>query len=362
MLRIRKALAPISSNITPNHELSPYQRGLIIGAASNGTKIKDIAASTKRTPSTVISTLKKVAQRIEGKSKPRSGRPKKYSARIERAVIHHAHLHPKATYEQLRHAIGSKISNRTILRILKGCGIGNWKAARRPELTQEAADERLLWCRCRAHWDWERWSKYMWSDKCSLKRSSGKKQEWCFRTPKQKYNPRMVMTYGKGHDIKTMVWGCFWGSGRSELYIMDRDFESKKNGYSANSYIEVLDAQVAKHHTDDLIFMQDNAPIHIARKVTDWFVEQSVRRTDWPPYSPDLNPIEHLWWALKKKVFEDYPHLLDGGKGEEDIQALKKACKEAWDNLPKSLLDSLIRSMPRRVEACIAAEGWHTKY
>lgn len=206
------------------------------------------------------------------------------------------------------------------------------------------------------------WKKYMWSDECSIERGRGKQNEWVFRTPLQKWDTEMIQTYGTGKDIKTMVWGCFWGDGRSSLYILERDFESKKHGYSANSYIEVLDAQVAQHHREDLIFMQDNAPIHTARKVREWFREQGVRTTDWPPYSPDLNPIEHLWWELKKKVFEDYPELQTGGKGEGDIQALEEACKEAWDNLPQKLLDSLIASMPRRVEACIAAKGWHTKY
>ena len=57
------------------------------------------------------------------------------------------------------------------------------------------------------------------------------------------------------------------------LYIMDRDFEAKKQGYSANSYVEVLDACIAQHYTDGLIFMQDNAPIYTAKKVKEWFQE-----------------------------------------------------------------------------------------
>jgi hypothetical protein len=42
-----------------------------------------------------------------------------------------------------------------------------------------------------------------------------------------------------------MVWGAFWDNGRSNLYIIDRDFKSKKHGYSTESYLEVLEAEVA---------------------------------------------------------------------------------------------------------------------
>ena len=51
---------------------------------------------------------------------------------------------------------------------------------------------------------------------------------------------------------------------------MDHDFKSKKFSYTTNSYIKVLDAKVAPIFIDinpTYLFMQDNAPIHIARKV-----------------------------------------------------------------------------------------------
>jgi hypothetical protein len=44
--------------------------------------------------------------------------------------------------------------------------------------------------------------------------------------------------------MKVMVWGAFWDTRRSNLYIIDQDFESAKHRYSANSYLEVLDAEV----------------------------------------------------------------------------------------------------------------------
>jgi hypothetical protein len=79
--------------------------------------------------------------------------------------------------------------------------------------------------------------------------------------------------------MKVMVWGAFWDKGRSNLYIMDRDFESAKHGYSVASYLEVLEAEVAPIYTTlepGYLFMQDNASIHTARKVKEWFVDHGI--------------------------------------------------------------------------------------
>ena len=84
----------------------------------------------------------------------------------------------------------------------------------------------------------------MWSDECPVEKGKGKRREWVFRTPLQKWHPEMVQTYSTGKTMKVMVWGCFWDRGRTNLYIIDRDFESKKYRYSSKSYIEVLDAKV----------------------------------------------------------------------------------------------------------------------
>jgi len=81
--------------------------------------------------------------------------------------------------------------------------------------------------------------------------------------------------------------------------VLNRDFESKKHRYLANSYLKVLNAQVALDYEmlndPRYIFIQDNAPIHTAYKVRDWFIEHGITKLDWPPYSLDLNPIEHIW-------------------------------------------------------------------
>ena len=150
---------------------------------------------------------------------------------------------------------------------------------------------------------------------------------------------------------------------RSNLYALKRDFASKKMGYFAESYIRVLDDNLLEIYESGLIFMQDNALIHTARKVRKWFEENDVVVMKWPPYSFDLNPIEHLWFKLKELVYQVNPHI-ENVKGDEDVirEALFKTLFEAWQLIDESILKELIDSMKRRVKAIIASDGWYIKY
>ena len=76
--------------------------------------------------------------------------------------------------------------------------------------------------------------------------------------------------------------------------IIERDPDSKKNRYTAQSYIDVLDNQIPRYWEPGLIFIQDNTPIHTAHTVRNWFTENVIPVVDWPPYSPDLNPVERI--------------------------------------------------------------------
>ena len=89
-----------------------------------------------------------------------------------------------------------------------------------------------------------------------------------------------------------MIWGAVWIGGRSDIVIMELDENSKKNGYNANSYIGVLKDQLPTIYNPGMKFMQNNAPIHTGGKIETWLRENGIEAIDWPPYSPDLNPIE----------------------------------------------------------------------
>ena len=363
----RSPLGSISGNLRRGLELSPYERGEIKGLKRGGFKVPEIARLKNIPISTVRSTLSLDELRTKGESQPRTGRPKACTLSDERLILRIARAEPKLTYDELLARCGLQIHRSTIKKVLADHGIQNWKCKRRPFLTPALAAKRLAWCLEHKDWRAEEWGMVVWSDECSVERGRGKRDEYAFRTATQKWLPEMVQTYNCKKNMKVMVWGAFWDDGRSNLYIMDRDFESAKHGYSAESYLEVLDGEVAsifENLDPGYEFMQDNASIHTAYKVRDWFAEKVIRiLKNWPPHSPDLNPIEHIWWHLKTRVYEMFPDVAaDKSESEHARQRLESCLQAAWDTLDKEIFDSLYQSMPRRIAACIAADGWHTKY
>ena len=149
---------------------------------------------------------------------------------------------------------------------------------------------------------------------------------------------------------------------KSELYILERDQESKKYRYSTQSYINILDNQLPKIQELGMIFMQDNTPIYIARTIKKQFKDIAILLLNQPPYSPDLNLIKYIQQYLKAKVLELFPKLKDLGAGEEAKEALERALIIAQDSIDKTIIESYIKSIYRRRDIVIIAKGQYIKY
>ena len=135
-----------------------------------------------------------------------------------------------------------------------------------------------------------------YSDECSPQNVPSNSSVYVFRAPKDKYKKDLVnLVPHVKSKISCMVFGSIWKKGRSNLVIMQRDPNSARAGYTAVFYLNALEETLLYDYRPGTFFQQDNAPIHHSTAVKDWFTEHGIWVIDWPPYSPDLNPIEHVW-------------------------------------------------------------------
>ena len=83
---------------------------------------------------------------------------------------------------------------------------------------------------------------------------------------------------------------------------------------------------------------------------------------NWPLYSSDLNPIEHVWAKMKQWINKQYPQLKNMRESQSTYDELIRVIVEAWKAIPQDYIDKLIKSMDNRVNAVLKAKGWHTRY
>ena len=146
-----------------------------------------------------------------------------------------------------------------------------------------------------------------------------------------------------------MVWAA---SGVGRLVFIDKIMD-------AVAYRRILAENLQQSaeqlgFTGNFYFVQDNDPKHTARIVKELFAQRPhIRVFPWPPQSPDLNPIEHLWDFLDHNINQ---HRISS------ISGLKQAIMEEWQKISSEVTQKLVASMPRRIVEVVRRGGRNTKY
>jgi hypothetical protein len=149
---------------------------------------------------------------------------------------------------------------------------------------------------------------------------------------------------------------CYGGRGR--LHIVPEKVKVNAD-FSVKDLLPKLIEDCENLLPNNFVFQQDGAPAHSSRLAQEWIEQHSpefVKKNDWPPNSPDLNPLDyHVWGAMleRYKVFTPKP----SNKAE-----LKTVLETIWEELPQEAIDLAVLAFRKRLQACIRADGGHFKH
>jgi transposase len=335
--------------------ISADKRNNIIRLLEDGLSSREIATLVGLHRSTIDSIRKQV---MPDAPKPASGRPAKLSARDRRNLARLVTSGKADTavqlQKELRSTAGIHVSAQTVRNALKGEGLKAAVKRKKPLLLPRHIKQRYEFALKYQYWTEEDWCRVIFSDETKINRLGSDGRKWVWKTPGSRITQQHVVGTVKYGGGCIMLWGCMTARGVGFMCRIDGRMD-------AELYTSILDDYVFptldyyEMDRDDFVFQQDNDPKHTSRMAQEWFEANEVELLDWPAQSPDINPIEHLWQHLKRK-------LADYETAPSSMHELWQRVETEWEKIPKEVCLDLIKSMPRRISAVLKAKGGYTKY
>ncbi|UYV72012.1 hypothetical protein LAZ67_9001549, partial [Cordylochernes scorpioides] len=325
-----------------------FTKGMVIGLKRAGWSIRQIAADTYLGASTVHLLWRRWLEQGNVAINRNVGATRVTSARVDRRILRQAVAAPQATctaiLQHVQDTLDHSISTRTISRRLVANGLHSCRPLRRLPLTPPNRRQRLEWCRARSTWMTE-WHRVVFSDESRFCLSSDSRRVRVWRRRGERSNPAAIVERPTVRQRGIMVWGAIAYDSRSPLLRI-------QGTMTAQRYVDDVLRPVTLPYLQGVpnaLYQQDNARPHTARISQQAL--QDVQMLPWPPYSPDLSPIEHVWDIIGRRL-----HALPQPRSEDELWQM---VEREWRAIHQDAIRTLIDSLPRRVAACIAVRGWH---
>ncbi|UYV84668.1 Transposase [Cordylochernes scorpioides] len=320
-----------------------FTRGMVIGLKRAGWSIRQIAADTHLGASTVHRLWRRWLEQGNVAIYRNVGATRVTSARVDRRILRQAVAAPQATctaiLQHVQDTLDHSSSTRTISRRLVANGLHSCRPLRRLPLTPPNRRQRLEWCRARSTWMTES-HRVVFSDESRFCLSSDSRRVRVWRRRGERSNPAAIVERPTVRQRGIMVWGAIAYDSRSPLLRI-------QGTMTAQRYVDDVLRQVTLPYLQGVpnaLYQQDNARPHTARISQQAL--QDVQMLPWPPYSPDLSPIKHVWDIIGRRL-----HALPQPRSEDELWQM---VEREWRAIPQDAIRTLIDSLPRRVAACIA--------
>lgn len=228
---------------------------------------------------------------------PRPGRPKVLSAEDEADIIERIHENPFLTAIGFAREFG--VDRGVISSLFLRHGIRCRTAATVLRLTEEHRLNRIAFCQTiLEEWDDNKLNSIIFSDEKTFNTDVSWRAN-VYRPDNTRYMPEYMKVKDRSGHITNNYWGAIGIDGPvTPLVTINGTLDSHK-------YMRILRTHVIpvmqgfQDNIDPKIFMQDNSKVHTANNVMQFFSRQNFAIMDWPPKSPDLNPIENVWAMME---------------------------------------------------------------
>jgi len=321
-----------------------------------GRSVREVASNLKISVSSAVK-IRNINK--ENMPPPEMGRPSKITKETSRVLARQFNNGILQSLQDgqrmVRSVDGGQVHVRTVQRHLEKEGLKAYVQQKKPGLTLNHRKDRYAFAKAHLHWTVDDWRRVMFSDETTISRVGSFGKKFYYSTQEHKrLKPHQVKETKQSGGGKIMVWGCMTYHG-----VGDASWIPGK--INAEAYIDVLKDYVLASRDwygmdpETFIFQQDNASVHTAHIVKAFFAESNLTVLEWPANSPDLNPIENLWWYLKRELglYTEAPKTLD---------ELWERVQDVWTKIPISYIQKLYESMPTRIQEVIRSRGGYTKY
>ncbi|KAJ4427325.1 hypothetical protein ANN_24945 [Periplaneta americana] len=280
------------------------QRQLVIFHHEKGKPIPNIADLLQMERSTVSDIILRYKNEDRIELSKQTGRRKVLTDREKSLIIRQIKKNPRISASKLaseiESATGKKVHAQTI----------RWAIHKRKNSTKKALCLKRLVVK----------GSFFDESKFNVFSSDGR--QMVRRKPKEEMktkNLRATVKHGRGN----MIWGCMSASGVGELVFIE---DIMKKEYYLHLLQHYLVQSAEKLWIEkEFMFYQDNGPKHNSYIVQEYLLYKCPKVLHPPAQSPDLNPIEHLWEELDRRV---------RSRPISSKEELKARLQEEWKKIP----------------------------
>jgi transposase len=339
--------------------LADSKRAVVRELLKKGCTVRETSAQTGVSLGTISGIRQALVEGGDtGRLNGDTGRPRIMNKRQERNAVRLVVSGKCQTATVLKKTLedeyGLDVSTSTCKRVLHRAGLRGRVKIKKPLLRKTHRKKRMAFARRLRDWKVDEFKRIIFSDESKFNVFGSDGRQYCWRREGEALRDQHVQPTIKHGGGNIMIWSCITWDGVGYMCAI----EEKMN---AKVYQDILESQLLdtlefyRYEKGDFIFQHDNDPKHTATSTKKWLADNEISVLEWPPQSADLNPIEHMWNELDRRIRKR--HKLPTSKDD-----LWEAIKEEWEAIPLEFVRKLFETMPERVKDVRKAKGGYTPW